>query len=213
MIDEAASNIAEFLLQIKAIKLNPDSPFTWASGWKSPIYCDNRIALSHPRIRTYIRQELVKAIERNYGRPDAIAAVATGAIAQGALVAESMGLPFIYVRPEPKQHGARNQIEGDISQIRSAIVIEDLVSTGKSSLKAVEALRAANIIVKGMVCVFNYGFHTARENFKNAQCPLYSLSNYDVLIQKAIEIKFVDANHLKSLQAWRKDPEKWGTIK
>ncbi|MBS1765160.1 MAG: orotate phosphoribosyltransferase [Bacteroidetes bacterium] len=213
MIDETASNIAEFLLQIKAIKLEPETPFTWASGWKSPIYCDNRIVLSHPRIRTYIRQELVKAIERNYGRPDAIAAVATGAIAQGALVAESMGLPFVYVRPEPKQHGARNQIEGDISQIRSVIVIEDLVSTGKSSIKAVEALREAKILVKGMVCVFNYGFEIARENFKAVQCPLYSLSNYDVLIQKAIETKYVSANHLKSLQSWRKDPEKWGSSK
>ncbi|HPA31602.1 MAG TPA: orotate phosphoribosyltransferase, partial [Bacteroidia bacterium] len=130
MKDDTASNIADFLLQIKAIKLQPDEPFTWASGWKSPIYCDNRVALSNPRIRTYIRQELVKAIERNYGRPDAIAAVATGAIAQGALVSESMGLPFIYVRPEPKQHGAKNQIEGDISQIHSVVVVEDLISTG-----------------------------------------------------------------------------------
>nr|HRC92472.1 orotate phosphoribosyltransferase [Bacteroidia bacterium] len=192
MKDDTASNIADFLLQIKAIKLQPDEPFTWASGWKSPIYCDNRVALSNPRIRTYIRQELVKAIERNYGRPDAIAAVATGAIAQGALVSESMGLPFIYVRPEPKQHGAKNQIEGDISQIHSVVVVEDLISTGKSSLNAVAALRNSGIIVKGMVSIFNYGFDVARESFKNAQCPLYSLSNYDVMITKALQSKYIN---------------------
>jgi orotate phosphoribosyltransferase len=210
MKDDTASNIAEFLLQIKAIKLQPDDPFTWASGWHSPIYCDNRVALSHPRIRTYIRQELVKAIEKNYGRPDAIAAVATGAIAQGALVAESMGLPLIYVRPEPKQHGAKNQIEGDTAQIHSAVVIEDLVSTGKSSLKAVEALREMGIIVKGMVCVFNYGFEQAKQNFKKVQCPLYSLSNYEVLIQKALETKYINSDQqLKSLQNWRLNPENW----
>jgi orotate phosphoribosyltransferase len=209
MNDDTASNIAEFLLQIKAIKLQPDEPFTWASGWKSPIYCDNRIALSHPRIRTYIRQELVKAIEKHYGRPDAIAAVATGAIAQGALVAESMGLPLIYVRPEPKQHGAKNQIEGDITKNHTVVVIEDLVSTGKSSLKVVEALRASGILVKGMLCVFNYGFELARENFKQGQCPLYSLSNYEVLIKKALETKYITEQQLKSLQAWRLKPDQW----
>ena len=209
MNDDTASNIAEFLLQIKAIKLQPDDPFTWASGWKSPIYCDNRIALSHPRIRTYIRQELVKAVEKHYGRPDAIAAVATGAIAQGALVAESMGLPLIYVRPEPKQHGAKNQIEGDIAKNQTVVVIEDLVSTGKSSLKVVEALRTSGVLVKGMLCVFNYGFELAKENFKNGQCPLYSLSNYEVLIKKALETKFITEQQLKSLQTWRIKPDQW----
>ncbi|HOM90788.1 MAG TPA: orotate phosphoribosyltransferase, partial [Bacteroidia bacterium] len=206
MKDDTASNIADFLLQIKAIKLQPDEPFTWASGWKSPIYCDNRVALSNPRIRTYIRQELVKAIERNYGRPDAIAAVATGAIAQGALVSESMGLPFIYVRPEPKQHGAKNQIEGDISQIHSVVVVEDLISTGKSSLNAVAALRNSGIIVKGMVSIFNYGFDVARESFKNAQCPLYSLSNYDVMITKALQSKYINEGQMESLKDWREHP-------
>ncbi len=209
MNDDTASNIAEFLLQIRAIKLQPEDPFTWASGWKSPIYCDNRIALSHPRIRTYIRQELVKAVEKHYGRPDAIAAVATGAIAQGALVAESMGLPLIYVRPEPKQHGAKNQIEGDIAKNSTVVVIEDLVSTGKSSLKVVEALRTSGILVKGMLSVFNYGFEVAKENFKQVQCPLYSLSNYDVLIKKALETKYITENQLKSLQNWRLKPDQW----
>jgi len=217
MKDDTASNIADFLLQIKAIKLQPDEPFTWASGWKSPIYCDNRVALSNPRIRTYIRQrirtyirqELVKAIERNYGRPDAIAAVATGAIAQGALVSESMGLPFIYVRPEPKQHGAKNQIEGDISQIHSVVVVEDLISTGKSSLNAVAALRNSGIIVKGMVSIFNYGFDIARESFKNAQCPLYSLSNYDVMITKALQSKYINEGQMESLKDWREHPDSW----
>lgn len=209
MKDDTASNIAEFLLQIKAIKLQPDEPFTWASGWKSPIYCDNRVALSNPRIRTYIRQELVKAIERNYGRPDAIAAVATGAIAQGALVSESMGLPFIYVRPEPKQHGAKNQIEGDISQIHSVVVVEDLISTGKSSLNAVLALRNSGIIVKGMVSIFNYGFDVAKESFKNAQCPLYSLSNYDVMITKALQSNYINDSQLESLKDWREHPDSW----
>ncbi|HRB40438.1 MAG TPA: orotate phosphoribosyltransferase [Bacteroidia bacterium] len=209
MKDVTASNIADFLLQIKAIKLQPDEPFTWASGWKSPIYCDNRVALSNPRIRTYIRQELVKAIERNYGRPDAIAAVATGAIAQGALVSESMGLPFIYVRPEPKQHGAKNQIEGDISQIHSVVVVEDLISTGKSSLNAVAALRNSGIIVKGMVSIFNYGFDVAKESFKNAQCPLYSLSNYDAMIIKALQSKYINESQLESLKDWREHPDSW----
>ena len=209
MKDDTASNIADFLLQIKAIKLQPDEPFTWASEWKSPIYCDNRVALSNPRIRTYIRQELVKAIERNYGRPDAIAAVATGAIAQGALVSESMGLPFIYVRPEPKQHGAKNQIEGDISQIHSVVVVEDLISTGKSSLNSVAALRNSGIIVKGMVSIFNYGFDIARESFKNAQCPLYSLSNYDVMITKALQSKYINEGQMESLKDWREHPDSW----
>ncbi len=210
MTDDTASNIAEFLLQIKAIKLQPDEPFTWASGWKSPIYCDNRIALSHPRIRTYIRQELVKAIEKHYGRPDAIAAVATGAIAQGALVAEALGLPLIYVRPEPKQHGMKSSIEGEIRKNHSVVVVEDLVSTGKSSLKVVDALRTQGVIVKGMICVFNYGFEIAKENFRQSACPLYSLSNYDTLIKKAMESKYITETQVDSLTAWREQPDTWG---
>jgi orotate phosphoribosyltransferase len=210
MNDDTASNIAEFLLQIKAIKLQPDEPFTWASGWKSPIYCDNRIALSHPRIRTYIRQELVKAIEKHYGRPDAIAAVATGAIAQGALVAEALGLPLIYVRPEPKQHGTKSSVEGEITKNHSVVVVEDLVSTGRSSLKVVEVLRAQGVLVKGMICVFNYGFEIAKENFRQTACPLYSLSNYDTLIKKAMESKYISEAQVDSLTAWREQPDTWG---
>jgi orotate phosphoribosyltransferase len=210
MHDETASNVAEFLLQIKAIKLQPDNPFTWASGWRSPIYCDNRVSLSHPRIRTYIRQELVKAIEKYYGRPDMIAAVATGAIAQGALVAEAMGLPLVYVRPNLKDHGTKNQVEGEVLPNHSCVVIEDLVSTGKSSLNAVEVLRNSGVVVKGMVCVFNYGFEIAADNFRKASVPLYSLSTYDALLSKAIESKFATEEQLEKLQAWRMNPEEWG---
>src|SRR6186713_227296 len=165
--DETAHNIAEFLLQIKAIKLQPSQPFTWASGWKSPIYCDNRISLSHPKVRTYIRQALAKLIEEKFGKPEVIAGVATAAIAQGALVAEAMGLPFVYVRSAPKDHGRENLIEGEVQPKQSVVVIEDLVSTGKSSLQAVNALREAGCDVKGMVCIFTYGFQAADDNFEN----------------------------------------------
>ncbi|MFI5220662.1 MAG: orotate phosphoribosyltransferase [Bacteroidia bacterium] len=209
MREDTASKIAEFLLQIKAIKLQPHEPFTWASGWKSPIYCDNRISLSHPRIRTYIRQELVKTIEEKFGRPDIIAGVATAAIAQGALVAEAMGLPFVYIRSQSKEHGMKNLIEGEVKPTQSCVVIEDLISTGKSSLLAVEALRQAGVIVKGMISVFNYGFQLAADNFRNASCPVYSLSNYDVLLKSAVESKFIKDSDLETLRAWRMNPEKW----
>lgn len=165
--------IAESLLQIKAIKLQPEKPFTWASGWKSPIYCDNRIALSYPKVRTYIRQELVTAIEETYGRPDVIAGVATAAIAQGALVAEAMGLPFVYVRASAKDHGRENLIEGEITEGQTVVVIEDLISTGKSSLKAVEALREAGCKVKGMISIFTYGFSLAESNFEKNNVRLF----------------------------------------
>ncbi len=208
-MDDTAPKVAEFLLQIKAIKLQPDQPFTWASGWKSPIYCDNRIALSYPRVRTFIRQELVKLIESKFGRPDIIAGVATAAIAPGALVAEAMGLPFVYVRPSPKEHGRQNTIEGEVQPNQSAVVIEDLISTGGSSLKAVEELRKNNVLVKGLVSIFTYGFETANENFKKAACPWYSLSNYDVLIRQAIATGYVRKEELPLLEAWRKKPEIW----
>jgi orotate phosphoribosyltransferase len=210
MQDDTASKIAEFLLQIKAIKLQPDQPFTWASGWKSPVYCDNRIALSYPRIRTFIRQELVKLIEDKFGRPDVIAGVATAAIAQGVLVAEAMGLPFIYVRSAAKGHGRQNTIEGEIKENQTAVVIEDLISTGGSSLKAVEELRNNKIIVKGLVSIFTYGFETASSNFKKEACPWYSLSNYDILLKQAISSGYVRKQDLPLLQAWRQNPEKWG---
>jgi orotate phosphoribosyltransferase len=210
MKDEVALKVAEFLLQIKAVKLQPDKPFTWASGWKSPIYCDNRIALSHPKIRTFIRQALVKKIEEHFGKPDVIAGVATAAIAQGALVAEAMQLPFVYVRPKPKDHGMENLIEGEIKAGQTVVVIEDLVSTGGSSIKAVESLRDAGCKVKGMVCIFTYGFNTAKENFEKAKCKLYPLSNYDTLISKAVEGNFAKQTDVEVLKKWRVSPDTWG---
>jgi orotate phosphoribosyltransferase len=207
--NETALKIAEFLLQIKAIKLQPDQPFTWASGWKSPIYCDNRISLSHPKVRTFIRQALVKAIEDKFGKPDVIAGVATAAIAQGALVAEAMGLPFVYVRSSPKDHGRENLIEGEIKPGQSVVVIEDLISTGGSSIKAVNALRNADCSVKGMISVFTYGFKVAEDNFKKAQCPVVSLCDYPTLLEKAVESKYIVAKDLDLLKKWRDAPEKW----
>jgi orotate phosphoribosyltransferase len=209
MQDDTASKVAEFLLQIKAIKLQPEQPFVWASGWNSPIYCDNRISLSYPRVRTFIRQELVKLIEDKFGRPDLIAGVATAAIAQGALVSEAMGLPFVYVRSSAKDHGRQNTIEGEVQPNLSAVVIEDLVSTGGSSLKAVEELRKNGVIVKGLVSIFSYGFEAASDSFKKAGCPFYSLSNYDVLIKQAVATGYVKKQDLPVLQEWRKHPDTW----
>lgn len=206
---DAALKIAEFLLQIKAIKLQPDKPFTWASGWKSPIYCDNRKTLSFPAIRTFIRQELVESIEKEYGRPDVIAGVATGAIAQGALVAQEMGLPFVYVRSEAKSHGMTNLIEGVVEKGQSVVVIEDLVSTGGSSIKAVQALRNEGCEVKGMAAIFSYGFKTAVDNFKKNNCELITLTNYDILVEQALKSGYIDDKHLNSLKAWRDNPETW----
>lgn len=208
-MDTTASNIADFLLQIKAVRLQPGSPFRWASGWNSPIYCDNRITLSHPRVRTYIRQELVKIVDEKFGAPDVIAGVATGAIAHGVLVAEALGLPFVYVRPSAKDHGRQNLIEGSINRNQSCVVIEDLISTGQSSLKAVQSLRDEGVIVKGMVAIFTYGFDVATEAFRQANCPCYALSNYDVLIRRAVEEGYITKKDLDSLHAWRKDPAGW----
>ena len=205
-----SKKIAEQLLQIRAIKLQLDKPFIWASGWKSPIYCDNRISLSYPKVRTYIRQELVSAIEKQYNKPQVIAAVATAAIAQGALVAEAMGLPFVYVRAAAKDHGRKNLIEGEIRNDQSVVVIEDLISTGQSSLKAVEALRDAGFNVKGMISIFNYGFELSRQNFENAQCPLISLCDYTELINEALESGYIKENDIEILQRWRVAPELWG---
>lgn len=204
-----ASNIADFLLQIKAVKLQPKQPFKWASGWDSPIYCDNRITLSHPRIRTYIRQELVKVIDEKFGPPDMIAGVATGAIAHGALVAEAMGLPFVYIRAAAKDHGRQNLIEGEISRNQTCVVIEDLISTGQSSLKAVNALRENGVLVKGMISIFSYGFEIANEAFRSANCPLYSLSNYEMLISQALRNGYINQTDLESLTRWRENPAGW----
>ena len=207
--EESALKVAQFLLQIKAVVLKPREPFTWASGWKSPIYCDNRKTLSYPKIRNFIRQEFVKTIDQHFGRPDVIAGVATGGIAQGALVAQEMGLPYVYVRPEPKGHGLGNQIEGVIEPGQSVIVIEDLISTGKSSLKAVEALRAAGCTVKGMVAIFTYGFDLAEKNMADSACPFYTLSNYQALIQSALETNYITQEDVKALEEWRSNPSEW----
>lgn len=207
--EECALKIAEFLLQIKAIKLQPTKPFTWASGWKSPIYCDNRVTLSYPKVRTFIRQEFVKSVVEKFGKPDVIAGVATGGIAQGALVAQELGLPFVYIRSEAKKHGLTNMIEGVVEKGQSVVVIEDLISTGGSSLKAVEALREAGCEVKGMAAIFTYGFKTATDNFKKANCKLITLSNYELLIKQALQSNYITDKDLKSLQQWRENPAEW----
>jgi len=208
--EESALKIAEFLLQIKAIKLEPNKPFTWASGWKSPIYCDNRVTLSYPKVRTYIRQEFVNLILETFGKPDVIAGVATGGIAQGALVAQELGLPFVYVRSEAKKHGMTNLIEGVVEKGQSVVVIEDLISTGGSSLKAVETLLTAGCDVKGMAAIFTYGFKTAADNFKKAKCKVITLSNYEMLIKQALEREYITEKDLKSLKEWRENPSEWG---
>lgn len=208
--DDTSYKVAEFLLQIKAIKLQPEKPFTWASGLKSPIYCDNRKTLSYPKIRTYIRQHFVEMINAEFGKPDVIAGVATGGIAIGALVAQEMGLPFVYVRSEVKKHGLTNMIEGEIESGQNVVVVEDLVSTGSSSLKAVEALREKGCVVKGMVAIFTYGFDEASSNFKKAKCKLFTLTNYSSLIVAAVKKEYVDEKDLKSLQEWRNNPSTWG---
>ena len=208
--EETALFTAESLLQIKAIKLDISNPFTWASGIKSPIYCDNRRTLSYPKIRTYLRQEFVKLINEEYGTVNLIAGVATGAIAIGALVAQDLGLPFVYVRSEKKGHGLENQIEGVVESGQSVVVIEDLISTGKSSLNAVQALRDAGCNVKGMVAIFTYGLSDAEEGFKAANCNLHTLTNYNFLISKALEQKYIKDSDMQSLIQWRENPRSWG---
>lgn len=207
---EIEQKIAEFLLQIKAIKLQPSNPFTWASGWKSPIYCDNRITLSHPSIRTYIRQKLASLIHDQFGTVDCIAGVATAGIPQGVLVAQELGLPFIYVRAKAKEHGRGSLIEGEVKDGQRVVVIEDLISTGKSSLQAVQALRDAGCVVVGLTAIFTYGFDKADENFKEAKCPYFTLSNYSALISYAAEHQMIKAEDLKLLDDWRINPETWG---
>jgi len=204
-----AKKTAELLLQIKAIKLNPENPFTWASGWNSPIYCDNRITLSYVAIRNYLRQNLAKIVEEKYGKPDVIAGVATGAIAIGVLVAEELGVPFVYVRPEPKKHGRQNQIEGYIEKGQNVVIIEDLISTGKSSLNAVKALNELDVKVKGMVAIFSYGFEFAAKNFKDANVELTTMSDYNHLLEQAIETNYIAQKDLKTLENWRINPDKW----
>jgi orotate phosphoribosyltransferase len=208
--DVSASKIAEYLLQIKAIKLQPENPFTWASGWKSPIYCDNRKTLSFPQIRTFIRQQFTSLITEEYGKPDVIAGVATGGIAQGVLVAQELHLPFVYVRTEAKKHGLTNMIEGVVESGQSVIVIEDLISTGSSSLKAVEALREKGCNVKGLVAIFSYGFDVAKQNFKQADCPYHTLCDYSVLLDQALKANYITEKESIDLMKWRDAPDMWG---
>jgi len=208
--EEIARTTARSLLQIKAVKLSPQEPFTWTSGIKSPIYCDNRITLSFHAIRTYIRQQFVNIIREEFGVVEYIAGVATGGIAQGALVAQEFGIPMVYVRTEKKQHGLANKIEGLVETGKSVVVVEDLVSTGKSSLAAVEALTEAGFIVKGMVAIFNYNLDKAKKNFANAKCMLITLSDYDSLITEALENNYITDDELQSLVKWRENPESWG---
>ena len=208
--NNTAQQTAELLLQINAIKLETKNHFTWASGWKSPIYCDNRVILSFPAVRNYIRDEFVKQIEDKFGRPDVIAGVATGAIGIGILVAEAMGLPFVYVRPEAKKHGRQNQVEGFLQKGQTVIVVEDLISTGGSSLMAVEALRNEGANVKGMAAIFTYGFPISKEKITEAKLEVYTLSNYENLIEKAVEKKYVSEEELEMLQSWNSNPSEWG---
>ena len=204
-----AKKTAELLLQIKAIKLNPKNPFKWASGWNSPIYCDNRIILSHPEIRVFVREQMVKQIEKIYGKPDVIAGVATGAIGIGILVADLMNLPFIYVRPNSKKHGRKNQIEGQFSKSQKVVVIEDLISTGNSSLMAIDALRSEDLEIKGMISIFTYGFDISYNNFKEKNVEFCSLSSYDFLLEQALDINYISDEEYEILKDWKNNPSKW----
>jgi len=204
-----AKKTVELLLQINAIKLNPKNPFTWASGWKSPIYCDNRVILSYPKIRVFFREQISKQIKELHGKPDIIAGVATGAIGIGMLVADIMNLPFIYVRPNSKKHGRKNQIEGSYEKEQNVVVIEDLISTGNSSLVAVDALREAELNVKGMISIFTYGFPISYENFKKKNVELHTLSSYDILLEQALSTDYINEKDFKILSKWRKNPQDW----
>jgi orotate phosphoribosyltransferase len=206
---DKALKVAEFLLQIKAIKLQPKNPYKWASGWNSPIYCDNRITLSYTNIRTFIRQSYSEAVLEYFGKPDVIAGVATGGLAQGALVAQELGLPFIYVRSEPKAHGMGNQIEGAYESGQKIVVIEDLISTGGSSIKAIQALQNAGLDVKGLIATFSYGFKVAEENFQKVNCPFITLTNYDLMIESALKKDYVNESDMQSLKLWKEDPANW----
>ena len=209
-MNDTANKVAQKLLEINAIKLNVAEPFTWASGWKSPIYCDNRLSLSYPSVRTFVKEKIAYAIQENFTSTEAIAGVATAGIPQGALVAEALNIPFIYVRSKPKGHGMENMIEGKIIEGQKVVVIEDLVSTGGSSLKAVEALRSNHIEVLGMVSVFTYGFPVADENFEKAGIKLISLSNYNTLISVALSMNYISEDQVNHLKSWREDPGSWG---
>ena len=206
---DKALKIADFLLKIKAVKLNTEKPFTWSSGMKSPIYCDNRKTLSFPSIRTAIRQTFSEQIQEKFETVDVIAGVATGGIAIGALVAEELGLPFIYVRSSAKGHGLGNIIEGEFRSGQRVVVIEDLISTGGSSLKAVEALRKAECNVLGLAAIFTYGFEIAAKNFENADCPYFTLSNFELLLEQGLKENYISDKDFESLNNWKNNPENW----
>ncbi|MDR2041327.1 MAG: orotate phosphoribosyltransferase [Tannerella sp.] len=201
--------VADKLLKIKAIKLQPANPFTWASGWKSPIYCDNRKMLSYPSMRNFIKLELARIIVEKYEMANAVAGVATGAIATGAMVADLLGLPFVYIRSTPKDHGLENLIEGELKPDSKVVIIEDLISTGGSSLKAVNAVRNFGCEVAGMLAIFTYGFPVSEQAFKKAKVSLVTLSNYDAVIEEAVRTHYIDASEITILQQWRKDPAHW----
>jgi len=205
-----ARQVARMLLEIKAIRLSPDLPFQWSSGWNSPIYCDNRLALSYPDVRTFIKHALSALISTTFPDVEAIAGVATAGIPQGVLVADEIGLPFIYVRPEPKKHGLNNQIEGQVEPAQRVVVIEDLVSTGGSSLRAADALREAGANILGMVAIFTYGFETAERNFAEKNMVLYCLSDYAALLEEAAALDYIRQDQLATLAEWRQDPAGWG---
>ena len=204
-----AKKVAKILLQINAIKLNPKNPFIWTSGWKSPIYCDNRIILSHPKTRLFIRNQISNQINKFYAKPEIIAGVATGAIGIGILVADLLKLPFVYVRPSAKKYGRENQIEGAYQKGQSVVVIEDLISTGNSSLMAVDALRNAELNINGMISIFSYGFPISFENFKNKNVKLNSLSSYDILLKQAYESGYINVKEHEILSEWKKNPREW----
>lgn len=206
---ETAKKTAELLLKIRAIKLQPNDPFKWASGWKSPIYCDNRIVMSYPSIRNYVREKMANYIEKEYGKPDIIAGVATGAISIGMLVADYMGLPFIYVRPEAKKHGRQNQVEGMLRKGQNVVVIEDLISTGKSSLNAIDALKETGVNIKALIAIFTYGFQISQDNFKKNKIKLHTLSDYDTLLEEAVEINYLSESDVEALSKWKDNPSEW----
>jgi orotate phosphoribosyltransferase len=206
---DSAFKISEILLQVKAVKLQPNNPFTWASGWKSPIYCDNRVTLSYPAARTHIRQAFSEFIVQKFGKPDVVAGVATGGIPQGVLVAQELGVPFIYVRSAPKEHGMGNLVEGAFDKGQRVIVIEDLISTGGSSLKVVESLKEVGLDVRGLAAIFTYGFKMAHDGFKKAGCPFITLTDYTILIEQALKSNYINENDLAELQSWRENPSKW----
>lgn len=208
-MNSIATEFAARLLEVKAVKVQPDEPFVWASGWKSPFYCDNRKTLSYPKLRSFVKDNLAKLVKDNFSEADAVAGVATGAIAQGALVADMLGLPFCYVRSKAKDHGMGNLIEGTLPEGSKVVVVEDLISTGGSSLKAVEALRAAGFEVVGMVAAYTYGFPIAEQAFQNAGVKLLTLTNYEAVVSTAIESGYITASQQPTLNEWRKDPANW----